>query len=242
MVDNNKIDALKTLQGIISRLQRNSFANKGWMVALITTIVTVSYSQYILRQCTTAILYTFLIFLFWLCDAYYQGLICHYRDLMNDEASKLSYENYNYITMLGNIKGIGKCEQWKATFQHFFDASVFPFYFVVWCALMLFLSFGEGPSNGNQADYNPVDSAFVEKRFVDLRTYMKDSVATKIDVSVKLTTDLSEYIHDSLNVRRRGKQIHTQQNPCVKYVLINTYSDTVVHKSDVLESDSIKNL
>lgn len=239
MVDKNKLDALKTLQGVINRLQRNSFANKGWMVGLITTIVTVSYSQDILLHSSSAILYTLLIFFFWLCDANYQGLSMHYRSVMNEEATKLSDENYKYITMLGNIKGIGKREQLKATFRYFFDASVFPFYFVVWFALMMFLFLGESPKCVNPKTV-PVDSVFVDKRVMELKSYMHDSVAAKIDMSVKLTTGLSEYIHDSLNVSRRIKAKHNH-DACLRYILINTCNDTVMHKADLHDSESITN-
>lgn len=234
MVDNKKIDALKTLQNIISRLQKNSFANKGWLIVLLTSIITASYSQPLLRSYVSVALYTLLVVLFWFCDAYYQGLACHFQKEMNRESANLNDDNYEYLTMLGNIKGIGPRNQINEASKHIFDASVFPFYLVLWGLLVIF-TFCSSSGVTPKRTTTPVDSAFVEKKITEIKTLIQDSVVFKIDATINHTVELSSYIHDSLEIKKKGSVLRGKVNPCVRYKRINTCEDTIVHKSVLLD-------
>ena len=225
---NKKIDSLKTLQNIINRLEKNSFANKGWLIVLISTLVTVSYSQPLLRNnFFSAILFIVIIVLFWFCDAYYKGLVQHYRELSNNLVGDLAGDS-NYVQFLQKIKGIKYCKQYELAFNNMLNGDVGPFYIPLLVAMMLFVF--ATPSVIPTSKAVPVDSVYVNRKVDELRIFMNDSIVKKIDAQ----TEIILSVRDSLSTIRKSTTRKSKAifPPCEKYVRMNICQDTIIHKSD----------
>ena len=85
----NKLKHLEMIQGVISRMAANSFALKGWAVALVTGIFILSDKQadktfFLVAYIPTAF--------FWLLDAYYLALERLYRGLY-DQIRKIDNDS-----------------------------------------------------------------------------------------------------------------------------------------------------
>lgn len=228
-VMNKKIDSLKTLQNIINRLEKNSFANKGWLIVLISTLVTVSYSQPLLRHSLySAILFVVIIVLFWFCDAYYKGLVQHYRELSNNLAGELARDS-NYLQFLQKIKGIKYCNQYELAFRNMLIGDVAPFYITLSVAMMLFVF--ATPSAIPTSKPAPVDSVYVNRKVDELKTFMDESIVKRIDSQTEIVLS----IKDSLSTIRSSTTRKSKASlpPCEKYVRMNVCKDTIIQKSDV---------
>lgn len=224
----NKIKSLKTLQGIINRLERNSVANKGWLVVLISTLVTVSYSQPLLRHnCWSAILFAIVILMFWFCDAYYHGLARYYRELSNSLAGDLANNNVNYLDFLSKIKGINYKEQYKRTLVNMIEGDVAPFYGFIFVAMMLFVFTTQ--EQVQSFNPTPVDSAYLDQQIGGLKTFMNDSIIAKQDSHVEVSNSIKDSISMLIFANKKNK---VKLLPFEKYVKVNICQDTVVHKSD----------
>lgn len=224
---NKKIDSLKTLQNIINRLERTNFANKGWLIVLISTLVTVSYSQPLLRNnIFSAILFVVIIVLFWFCDAYYKGLVQHYRELSNSLACELAGES-NYVEFLLKITRIKYTKQYESAFKNMPKGDVAPFYISLLIAMMLFVF--ATPSENPTSKAVPVDSVYVNRKVDELKIFMNDSIVKKIDAQSEIVLSL----RDSLSILcTKSKKPKTILPPCVKYVRMNVCKDTIIHKSE----------
>lgn len=225
---NKKIDSLKTLQNIINRLEKTSFANKGWLIVLISTLVTVSYSQPLLRHnIFSAILFLVIIVLFWFCDAYYKGLVQHYRELSNNLAGELTGES-NYVEFLLKITRIKYSKQYESAFKNMLNGDVAPFYISLLVAMMLFVF--ATPSENLTSKAVPVDSVYVNRKVDELKLFMNDSIVKKIDAQ----TEIILSVRDSLSTIRTSTTRKSKAilPPCEKYVRMNICQDTIIHKSD----------
>lgn len=97
----NKIKHLEFIQGIISRMAKNSFALKGWAVTLLAGIFVLADKDADKLFCY--IVY-FPIIIFWILDSYYLLQERQYRHLYNDVRLKdekdidfnLSLEHKNF--------------------------------------------------------------------------------------------------------------------------------------------------
>lgn len=227
---NNKIDSLKTLQSIIGRLERNSFANKGWLIVLISTLVTVSYTQPLLRNnLWSTFLFTIIIVLFWLCDAYYKGLVQWYRDLSNDLAGELEGTT-NHIEYLQKIKGVDYWTQYKLARKNLLKGDVAPFYISLLAAMMFFIF--ATPRNMPTPKPVPVDSVFVKRQIDSLKFYMADSIEIKIDAQAEITASIRDSLSRIISKSQKPKILLP---PCVKYVRMNVCQDTIIHKADLVK-------
>lgn len=225
---NKKIDSLKTLQNIINRLERTSFANKGWLIVLISTLVTVSYSQPLLRNnIFSAILFLVIIVLFWFCDAYYKGLVQHYRELSNSLACELAGGS-NYVEFLLKITRIKYTKQYESAFKNMPKGDVAPFYISLLIAMMLFVF--ATPSVSPASKPILVDSVYVGRKEQELKTYMNDSIVKKIETQ----TETVMSIRDSLSTIRTStiRKPKAALPPCEMYVRMNVCKDTIIHKSN----------
>ena len=114
---------LSFIQGVITRMNTNSFSMKGWMVAIVSALCAVYASNstadaayvYIIAAIIAAILFCFL-------DAYYLKMEKEYRKLYSKVLK--SPEETDFNMMLGEEEKVCFCEAIKS-------ASVWPLYSVV---------------------------------------------------------------------------------------------------------------
>lgn len=85
----NKIEHLKMIQNIITRLSGNLFILKGWSVTLIVALLAVMVQQ------TKSVYYVFsfcVLFIFWILDGYFLSMEKCFRSLF-DEVRKIKDDN-----------------------------------------------------------------------------------------------------------------------------------------------------
>lgn len=98
-MDSNKIEHLKMIQGVITRLAQNSFMLKGWTITLL--VAGFAFLQEDLIKNSLVILFFILpVFIFWCLDSYYLMLERCYRDLYEhvrnlEEGNDIKF-NMNY--------------------------------------------------------------------------------------------------------------------------------------------------
>ena len=106
---NNKIKHLEFIQGIISRLAKNSFALKGWAVTLVAGVFTLAVKDADKLFCLIA--YAPII-VFWGLDSFYLSLERRYRNLYNEVRLKdendinfdLKIEHGKFISWFNCVK------------------------------------------------------------------------------------------------------------------------------------------
>lgn len=84
----SKIEHLKMIQGIITRLNTNSFQIKGWMITLVSALLAL-YAN------SEKVAYIFIalipVIVFWFLDSYYLQQERKFRALYNDIVSTTNY-------------------------------------------------------------------------------------------------------------------------------------------------------
>ncbi len=122
---------LELIQGVVTRMNNNSFQMKGWMTALVSALLAVYASagndRFVLVAMLPAVL-------FWFLDAYYLQQERKFRGLYNDAAG-LSKEpqKIELFAMRPDLYQGGKYSFWDA----FGSATILPFYLSVIALLAL---------------------------------------------------------------------------------------------------------
>ena len=83
-----EIKHLEFIQGVITRMASNSFAMKGWMIAIISALLAIYADSKPKNECYLLVA-AIATSLFWIIDAYYLYIERKYRklykDIINDE-------------------------------------------------------------------------------------------------------------------------------------------------------------
>ena len=82
-MENDKIKHLEFIQGVITRLNSNSFQIKGWAITIIAAVLALFAST---KKIDFILIGVFPTFLFWLMDAYCLRQERKFRGLYNDVA------------------------------------------------------------------------------------------------------------------------------------------------------------
>ncbi len=93
-----KIEYLKMIQGVISRMANNSLKLKGWTVAVLVSVLSFNRDS----DSRMLLLSIIPVFSFWLYDAYYFMMERQYRMLYNDAINK-NEKDLDYQMTLDNI-------------------------------------------------------------------------------------------------------------------------------------------
>lgn len=121
---------LAFIQGVISRMNSNSFSMKGWMVTIIAALAALYANGS--PQCPVLYLYIAIlpVIIFWCLDAYYLMMERKYRKLYNDTVAG----NVTLYSM--NAKGYEVCY-----FGVLFSKTEWTVYFPVLALLILAIIF-----------------------------------------------------------------------------------------------------
>src|SRR2546427_8485720 len=79
--DYSRLEHLKLIQGVITRMGQNSFALKGWSVTLVAALTAFAVNQH---RRAYALLAVFPAAIFWALDAYYLWQERRFRDAYNE--------------------------------------------------------------------------------------------------------------------------------------------------------------
>ena len=125
MNDENKRCHLEMIQGIITRMGKNSFQLKGWSVGIMIAIYAFAG-----QNSSKAVIITLIpLIVFWILDTYYLSLERKFRMLYDDVRIK-DDEKINYSMNFNDIK-IKVGEVKKITFIKIaFSRTILPFYLV----------------------------------------------------------------------------------------------------------------
>lgn len=108
---------LEFIHGVITRMASNSFAMKGWMIAIISALLALYADSKPKNECYLLVA-AIATLLFWIIDAYYLYIERKYRKLYNDiiydekvtlfDMSTKKYENFfNFLkAMFGSVSTI----------------------------------------------------------------------------------------------------------------------------------------
>lgn len=120
------LDYVKTLNGIISRLENNSFMNKGWLITLMMAMFT---GKYFLPALSEAhwLFYAVIVF-FWWFDAYYHGLAERFKNLRASFVEATMKDNGEFAGKLYKFGKHDKCEQICMALPHTFTVDVIGYY------------------------------------------------------------------------------------------------------------------
>lgn len=120
------LDYVKTLNGIISRLENNSFMNKGWLITLMMAMFT---GKYFLPALSEAhwLFYAVIVF-FWWFDAYYHGLAERFKNLRASFVEVTMKDNGEFAGKLYKFGKHDKCEQICMALPHIFTVDVIGYY------------------------------------------------------------------------------------------------------------------
>lgn len=120
------LDYVKTLNGIISRLENNSFMNKGWLITLLMAMFT---GKYFLPNLADAhwLFYAVVVF-FWWFDAYYHGLAERFKNLRSNFIEVVVKNNGVFEKRLYKFGKHDKCEQICMALSHLFTIDVIGYY------------------------------------------------------------------------------------------------------------------
>lgn len=113
----NKLRYLEMIQNIITRMAKNSFTIKGWVITIVSAIFIFAKTSNLLLILSITYLP---ILLFWLLDAYYLSLERKYRNLYNYVLT-IPSESLTYELKPKNGENSGICNS-------FLSKSVMPFY------------------------------------------------------------------------------------------------------------------
>jgi len=125
---------LSILQSVINRMASNSTSCKTWCITLVSAILVVvadkSKPDYALLAMIPTLLFFFL-------DAYYLGLERGFRDLYNKFIQKLHSGNAQIEDTFIVSPGGGTLHIIGLTFNGFYSMSVWPFYAVLICMVLV---------------------------------------------------------------------------------------------------------
>ena len=101
---------LEFIQGVITRMASNSFAMKGWMIAIISALLAIYADSKPKNECFLLVA-AIATLLFWIIDAYYLYIERKYRklykDIINDEKVTLfDMSTKKYESFLGFLKAM----------------------------------------------------------------------------------------------------------------------------------------
>lgn len=130
-------DYIKTLQGIINRLENNSFQSKGWVLTLTLALVVLRYYRPELDS-YRFIFYLVIVF-FCLYDAYYHGLAQHFKTKRDDFVEAAKRNDESYVKLIYKFGTTKKYEQLKGMKDNIFVKGVIPYYAVIAVLVFLFL-------------------------------------------------------------------------------------------------------
>jgi hypothetical protein len=103
-----KIAHLGFIQGIVTRMGSNLFTLRGWM---ITLVVGLSVAFLEVGRNELQIILVFIIFIFWIHDAYFLSLERSYRCLYN-KVRMLSEENIDFSMDISEFDNLRKTSIW----------------------------------------------------------------------------------------------------------------------------------
>lgn len=108
----DEVKHLEFIQGVITRMNSNSFQMKGWMVVIVSALLAI----YADKQNGLYALFALLpVFVFWGLDAYYLQQERKFRGLYNDAAGLTKEPNKNTIELFAmpiNLYSGGKYSYW----------------------------------------------------------------------------------------------------------------------------------
>lgn len=128
-----KIKHLEFIQGVITRMNSNSFQMKGWMVAIVSALLAIYADKknelYPLIAMLPAVI-------FWFLDTYYLWQERKFRGVYNDVAGITEHNKIPLFAMPVNLYKGGKYSYWNV----YFSVTIWPVYapviamlFVVYC-------------------------------------------------------------------------------------------------------------
>jgi hypothetical protein len=117
-----QIKHLEFIQGVITRMNTNSFQMKGWMVAIISALLAIYASTTNKNFVLVAILPTLI---FWFLDSYYLWQERKFRGVYNDVAGISEQpKEIKSFAMPVNLYTGGKYSYWNV----FFSVTIWPLY------------------------------------------------------------------------------------------------------------------
>jgi hypothetical protein len=124
-MENDKIKHLEFIQAVINRMNNNSFQMKGWMVAIVSTLLALFASTQNRAMVLVAI---FPAFIFWFLDAYYLWQERKFRGVYNDVAGISEHpKEIKLFAMPVNLYKGGKYSFWDV----FGSVTILPLYLPV---------------------------------------------------------------------------------------------------------------
>lgn len=108
-MDSDRIKHLEFIQGVITRMNNNSFQMKGWMVALVSALLGIYAST---QNDAFVLVALFPALLFWFLDAYYLQQERKFRGLYNDVAGITKNHEITLFAMRPDLYKDGKYSFW----------------------------------------------------------------------------------------------------------------------------------
>lgn len=108
-MDSDRIKHLEFIQGVITRMNNNSFQMKGWMVALVSALLGIYAST---QNDAFVLVALFPALLFWFLDAYYLQQERKFRGLYNDVAGITKNHEIALFAMRPDLYKDGKYSLW----------------------------------------------------------------------------------------------------------------------------------
>lgn len=109
-MNSDKIKHLEFIQGVVTRMNQNSFQMKGWMVALVSAILAIYASTQKHAFVLVALLPALV---FWFLDTYYLAQERKFRGLYNDVAGITKNHEIALFAMRPDLYTGGKYSFWN---------------------------------------------------------------------------------------------------------------------------------
>lgn len=155
-MDNKKLEHLKMIQDIITRMSGNIFLLKGWAITLIAAIFTI-----IAKNISGAyVVFSFcILFIFWILDGYFLSLERCYRSLY-DEIRAKNEEDIDFSMDFTPHRKLWKNNWFKAMFSKtlsiFYGALFVVMVIVSFMSLVNNIKFNFGIDWKNNSNIDPV--------------------------------------------------------------------------------------
>ena len=128
---NDKIEHLKMIQGIITRMNTNSFQIKGWTITLVSALLALYANS---GKVTYIFIALIPVLIFWFLDSYYLQQERKFRTLYNDIVNVVNYgTDIKEFEM--TIDKYKTCKYY--IFNGIFSATIFPLYLLLTLGLIV---------------------------------------------------------------------------------------------------------